>query len=68
MSETLPTIAEFRELEASAVDGTVVASDTPIHSGYKMLTVDQMADFIKKERHLPSITGRSEWEKQGGQL
>ena len=30
-----------------------------------MLALNEMADFIKINRHLPTMTGRKEWEEKG---
>ena len=46
-------------------DGTVRVSDAPLHADYSMLSLDQMADYISTNRHLPTIPGREEWERNG---
>ncbi len=46
-------------------DGSVRESDLPLHSNYNMLSLSQMADYISVNRHLPTIPGRDEWEKNG---
>lgn len=46
-------------------DGTVRVSDVPLHADYSMLSLDQMADYISANRHLPTIPGRDEWERNG---
>ncbi len=46
-------------------DGKLKSEDSTKHSGFKMLTIDEMALFAKTERHLPTIQGRDEWNKKG---
>ncbi len=47
-------------------DGQVLPEDEELHGDYTMLTLTEMEDFIKDNRHLPTITGRDEWRAQGG--
>lgn len=46
-------------------DGAVRVSDMPLHADYNMFSLDQMADYISTNRHLPTIPGRDEWERNG---
>jgi len=47
-------------------DGQVRPEDLNLHSGFKMMTIDEMEKFVEQNRHLPTITGRDEWESKGG--
>gem|GEM_PF-1389482 len=46
-------------------DGQVRVEDRPLHGDYKMLTMDEMKQYVQTNRHLPTIPGREEWEKSG---
>jgi hypothetical protein len=47
-------------------DGKVTEEDEKLHGGFRLMTIDEMRDFVSKERHLPSITGREEWKEKKG--
>ncbi len=47
-------------------DGQVRAEDLAAHDDYKRYTISEMADFVEKYRHLPTIEGRETWEQKGG--
>ncbi|MDO8601733.1 MAG: hypothetical protein Q7R62_01195, partial [bacterium] len=47
-------------------DGAVLPEDVDLHGDYKMLTIDEMMEFNRENRHLPTITGRADWNKNGG--
>jgi len=47
-------------------DGKVREEDQDRHGNYEMKTLDEKLAFIKKERHLPTMIGRREWEELGG--
>jgi len=49
-------------------DGHVREEDQKRHGNYRMLTLEEMAGFIEQERHLPTMIGRKEWEKEGASL
>ena len=45
--------------------GSVLECDMDKHADYSMLSLQEMIDFTRENRHLPTITGRKEWEKYG---
>ena len=45
-------------------DGKIRPEDMEKHSQYRLLPLPQMISFIEKERHLPTIIGREEWNKR----
>ncbi len=45
--------------------GSVLECDMDKHADYRMLSLQEMIDFTRENRHLPTITGRKEWEKYG---
>ena len=45
--------------------GSVLECDMDKHADYRMLSLQEMIDFTRENRHLPTITGREEWEKYG---
>ncbi len=46
-------------------DGEARAEDMPRAATYQHLAIDEMVNYVEKERHLPTIAGREEWEKNG---
>jgi hypothetical protein len=46
-------------------DGRVRHEDNDMHGDYEMLSLTEMAEFVQKERHLPTIVGRDEWNREG---
>ena len=46
-------------------DGRVREEDQELHGSYRMMSLEETIAFIEKERHLPSMIGREEWEEQG---
>lgn len=46
-------------------DGKVKEEDLDKHGNYEMKSLDEMISFIEKERHLPNMIGRKEWEMEG---
>ncbi|MBL7081140.1 MAG: hypothetical protein ISS44_01030 [Candidatus Omnitrophica bacterium] len=46
-------------------DGKVKEEDLEKHRNYEIKTLEEMAAFIEKERHLPTMINRKEWEKEG---
>lgn len=45
-------------------DGIMMDEDLAKHADYKHYTLDEMAEFMEKERHLPTIKGRDEWNTE----
>lgn len=46
-------------------DGEVRAEDQERHGDYTMMSLQEMITFMEKERHLPTIEGRDEWNEKG---
>jgi len=46
-------------------DGKIADEDMKLHSEYKLLSIDEMIRFMIDKRHLPTIDGRAEWNKNG---
>jgi len=46
-------------------DGKVKEEDLDRHGNYEMKSLDEMSSFIEKERHLPTLIGRKDWETEG---
>jgi len=46
-------------------DGKIKSQDSSKHYGFNLMSIDEMAAFTKKERHLPTIEGRDEWNRKG---
>jgi len=46
-------------------DGRVRDEDLALHGNYKMYSLDEMTEYVKTNRHLPSIPGREEWNTNG---
>jgi hypothetical protein len=46
-------------------DGKVKEEDKALHGNYRMKSLEETIAFMEKERHLPTIIGREEWNKQG---
>jgi hypothetical protein len=49
----------------SYFDGKVSQEDLADHAKFKMDSLNEMIDYISKNRHLPSIKGRDEWKQKG---
>lgn len=47
-------------------DGQVKAQDTQAAQGYAYIGLDQLRQRLEKDRHLPNMPSRSEWESKGG--
>ena len=47
------------------LDGKVRPEDQKKHGGFAMLSIPEMRAYVEKERHLPSIKGRKEWNEKG---
>jgi|GEM_PF-4857263 len=47
-------------------DGQVREEDLELHGDHHMMTIEEMIAFAQENRHLPTITGRQEWNEQGG--
>lgn len=47
-------------------DGTVRPEDTHAAEGYAYVGLDQLRDRLERDRHLPNMPSRSEWEAKGG--
>jgi hypothetical protein len=46
-------------------DGKIKPEDAKQAVGYRHYPMKEMASYIEKERHLPTIGGRDEWNKEG---
>ena len=46
-------------------DGKIRKEDKLLHADYKMMSLNEMIEYMKKEKHLPTISGRKEWKKNG---
>jgi len=46
-------------------DGELSLSDALKYPDHKQLSLPEMIEFMEEERHLPTITGRAEWNKKG---
>ncbi len=49
-----------------AFNGAVSPADAPEFGTLRTITVSEMADFTRQNRHLPTIKGRESWNKEGG--
>ncbi len=47
-------------------DGRVHADDQKYAQGYAYVGLPDLKDYLEKERHLPNMPSRSEWEARGG--
>ena len=47
-------------------DGRVDASDAAEFGDRRTLSMDEMANYVEVNRHLPTMKGRSDWNKEGG--
>lgn len=47
-------------------DGKTRPEDAKQAAGYQHYNVAQMADYVARERHLPTIDGRASWKAEGG--
>ena len=46
-------------------DGKIKPEDQQQAIGYRHYPVKEMANYIEQERHLPTIAGRDQWNKEG---
>lgn len=46
-------------------DDNTLLTDFVFEPGYKLLSIREMTKFYQKNLHLPTIPGRTEWEKSG---
>jgi hypothetical protein len=46
-------------------DGRVRPEEASTFGDRGVLTIDQMARYVREERHLPTVRGRAEWDKEG---
>ena len=46
-------------------DGKIKPEDQKQAIGYRHYPVKEMANYIEQERHLPTIAGRDQWNKEG---
>ena len=46
-------------------DGDVKPEDTEAHQGFAYVGVKDLKEYIRKERHLPNMPSRTEWESHG---
>ena len=46
-------------------DGKIKPEDEKQAIGYRHYPVKEMASYVERERHLPTIAGRDEWNKEG---
>lgn len=46
-------------------DGTVKPEDAARAAGYRHYSVEEMADYVEAERHLPTMDGRQKWTSEG---
>ncbi|MBV6403999.1 MAG: hypothetical protein IT228_08540 [Flavobacteriales bacterium] len=46
-------------------DGKARAEDGARGAGYSLMPIEAMVNYVERERHLPSIPGRSDWQMQG---
>lgn len=49
-----------------AFDGRVAPGDAALWGGQRTLSIKEMADFTRENRHLPTMKGRNDWNKEGG--
>lgn len=49
-----------------AFDGRVAASDAAEFGDRRHLSIPEMAEHTRTRRHLPTIRGRADWEREGG--
>lgn len=49
-----------------AFDGRVDADDIALFGDQRNLSIPEMADHTRLERHLPTMRGRESWEREGG--
>ncbi|HEY0979084.1 MAG TPA: hypothetical protein VGE21_16555 [Flavobacteriales bacterium] len=49
-----------------AFDGRVAADDAADFGAQRTLSIAEMAEHTRNERHLPTIKGREEWNAEGG--
>ncbi len=49
----------------SYFDGKISQGDSAKHFGFKIAKLDEMINYVEENRHLPSIKGRDDWNKQG---
>src|SRR5690606_33797287 len=46
-------------------DDNVLLTDYVFEPDYPLLTIDSMTAFYETNKHLPTIPGRDEWERDG---
>ena len=46
-------------------DGALKPEDVELYGDYEMLSITELEDYIRNERHLPGIRGRDEWDTEG---
>ncbi|MBL7964986.1 MAG: hypothetical protein JNM31_14220, partial [Flavobacteriales bacterium] len=46
-------------------DGQVRHEDYDAARNYRRYAIQEMANYVERERHLPTIGGRDQWEKEG---
>ena len=46
-------------------DGAVLPEDQDLHGSFTLLSLGEMSQYIKDNRHLPTITGRADWKQKG---
>lgn len=49
----------------SVFDDNVLLTDFVFEKEYKQLSIDEMEKYYTKKKHLPTIGGRDEWDKNG---
>ncbi|MFN8352176.1 MAG: hypothetical protein U0U25_11990 [Flavobacteriales bacterium] len=47
-------------------DGKTKPEDAQQAAGYRQYGIAEMANFVERERHLPTIDGRDSWRAEGG--
>lgn len=46
-------------------DGKLSAEDEKKYAAYQQLPLQEMLKYMEQNRHLPTMTGRNEWERKG---
>jgi hypothetical protein len=49
-----------------AFDGRVAPTDAARFGGQRLLGIKEMAEFTRENRHLPTMKGRKDWNREGG--
>ncbi len=47
-------------------DGRVKPQDAALHGTQRHLDLDQMVNYVERERHLPTMKGREAWKRERG--